>query len=335
MIGIGKNLLYNGKRLIEIQQLLFHQDAQQLGNRHRGMGVIQLDGIGFREMGKIMSPAIAVLPHQGVKRSGHKEILLLQAQAAALVGVVIGVQHVRDGLGHVAVGKALAVFLAVEMCQIHFVHGLRLPQAQGINGFSAPADDRHIIGNSPDSLIFKMDLDALVLPTDAPRIAKAQPVIRDFTLKPIFKVLFEKAIAVADAKAVQRQIQRSRTVQETRCQPAQTAVAQRVVLNFLQRMQGKTVVFAEFICLLEQPQIQQVAEYQATHQKFGGQIAGDAFGLFLSPNGLQFAHGGFTDRGIQFFCCGCFRCFTEISRQNLGNSGLKRCHWKHSFHNAA
>ena len=159
----------------------------------------------------------------------------------------------------------------------------RLPQAQRIDALAAISNDGHVIGHRPHCLVAKLNAHTLVFPAHTPRVAPRKPIVRFLLLASIREVLLKKAVTVADAIPIQRDILRGSAVQEAGGETAQTAVAQRIVFHFLKNVRVDAIVAQKRFRLLEQAEIQEVAVNQAADKKFGGKIAGDFAGNRLLP----------------------------------------------------
>ena len=95
MVGVGHAVGDDVPRLVPVQARVVHQDAHQLGNHQRGVGIVDLDDVLLVE---VLQGAVVldVLAGDGLHGSGDEEILLLQAQGLALVVVVLGIEHLAD-----------------------------------------------------------------------------------------------------------------------------------------------------------------------------------------------------------------------------------------------
>ena len=88
-----------------------------------------------------------VLAGDGLHGGGHEEILLLQPQGLALVVVVLGVEHLGDGLGHGPLLGGLEVLALGEELHVHGLGAAGVPQAQGVDMVGVVAGDLHVAGH--------------------------------------------------------------------------------------------------------------------------------------------------------------------------------------------
>ena len=267
VVGVGKGIVGNlycvGKR----DARLFDQQAQQLGNGHCGVGIVELYRVCVGKMGEIPAMGRAVSTHHVLQRRAGEEILLLEAQALACVGVVVGVQHTADIFGGVPLAHGGGIFLGVEQIEIECLERLGLPQTQCIDGFHSVADDRRVVRHGAHGLPAELHSDGILLPANAPWISKALPVIGGLFLEAILKILPEQAVLVPDAVAVQRHALRGGGIQKARGQAAQAAVAQRRVLDLFKHVRIHTRVQQHLLHLAQAAHVQQIGVNEASHKK--------------------------------------------------------------------
>ncbi len=272
MVGVGEHLLGDLKRLVKLHALVVDEQAQQLGDGDHGVGVVELDGVAVRKLGKVV-PIHRLIPAQNVLEGcAGKEILLLEAQNFARFGVVVGVEHPRDVLRLVFLAQRFFVFLCVEQAEIERLHRLGLPQAQGVHAALAVAHHGHVVGHRVHRLVAEFHRHGVGLAAQAPRVALPLPVVGGFPLLAVHDRLFEQAVLVADAVTVERQVVGGRRIEVAGRQPPQSAVAQRRVLDLLQAGQIDPLVGQNGAHLVQHPHVVQIAEHQPPHQKFSGQI---------------------------------------------------------------
>ena len=91
-------------------------------------------------------------------------------------------------------------------------------------------------------------------------------------MEAVIDLLFEQAVTVADAVAVQRQFQRGGGIQIARGQAAKAAVAERGVLYLFQIGEGYALGPHHLVDLFRQAEAEQVIEDRAAHQKLRGKV---------------------------------------------------------------
>ncbi len=151
VVGVAERAGGDLPGLIPFQRVVVDQQAHQLGDRDRRMGVVQLDR---RLVGQRADVAVlADMAADQILQAGRgEEILLPQPQLLPGRRVVAGIQHLADGVGAAAIGQRADMVAAVERIQAQRVRRARRPQAQRIDVLAAPADDRRVIGDRLDGL---------------------------------------------------------------------------------------------------------------------------------------------------------------------------------------
>ena len=96
VIGIGQGPLGDIPGLVPAETLLVEQDPHQLRHRHRGMGVVELDGGLVGQRCQIAVEA-AEAPHEIGQRAGDQEIFLDEAQSLTHGGRIVGIEHAGQG----------------------------------------------------------------------------------------------------------------------------------------------------------------------------------------------------------------------------------------------
>ena len=89
-------------------------------------------------------------PYHILKRTGDKEILLGQPELLAGGGLIIGIEHLGDGLGDDLLLDRAIVVAPVEGLKIEGFRGLRFPEAKEIDHRSIVSRYGGIIGNALD-----------------------------------------------------------------------------------------------------------------------------------------------------------------------------------------
>ena len=248
---------------------------------------------------------VALVDAQDVLQGGRgDDILLLDAQALALVVGVVGIEHPGDVLGPVLGVQGPGVILGVEGVEIQLIHRLALPQAQGADIVGAVADDGHVVGHGQHGLVGKFDGDGVVVAAVAPGIAVVGPVVGQLPLGAgLVEALLEQAELVAQAVAAQGQVAGHGAVQEAGRQAAQAAVAQGGVLDLLHAGQIHALLGEGVPQLLEDAEVVEVGIDHAAHQILGGEIVGLAvFGAeiaVLHPAVVDLHHHSLTQGVMQ------------------------------------
>ena len=271
--------------------MLVHQDAHQLGDGHRRMGVVDVDGHLVREDGPLGAVDGQEVAHDVLHGGGGEEVLLLQAQLLALPGVVVGIEHLGDDLGQLALLHGLDVLAAVEGGHVDALGRACGPDAQHVDHAGIVAHGGDVVGNGlHDHGIHRAEAQATVLlillhaaaevhldhlcgARNLPDVAAVQPVVRHLDLIAVHQLLAEQAVLVADGAAHGRQLQGGQRVQEAGRQAAQTAVAQaRLRLALGDHGSVDDQLFKRLGVVLLVHQIDHVGKQRTSHQELRAEI---------------------------------------------------------------
>ena len=282
------------------------------------MGVVDLHGDLFgQEIEPGAEAALEVL--DGVLQSGAgEEVMLDQAQALALGMVVLGIEHLADDVGQIALQR-LVVIAAGEGAEVQSLPGAAgAPHAQGVDGVAVVAGDGHIIRHGQHLMgvahlkigatvhlvgfhaAAEMHLHGVVGGGHFPGVAVFQPVIGHFHLLAVHDALAEQAILIADGAAHGGHIQGGQAVHETGRQTAQAAVAQAGLRLLTEDAAPADAQLQQgFAHVVHAAQVDGVAVQAAARQKFHGQIiqALAHVGLVLFAGGHPLLHDLIADGG--------------------------------------
>ena len=283
MVGVGAGVGDNLHRLLKADALL-PQQADQLGDDHAGMGVVDLDGGVVGQVSEVAAP-LAALGQNQLGAGRHHQVLLVDAQqAAGLVGVV-RVEKEGQALFHIALVKLDAVV------DDALVHRVQIKQVQRV-GAPLIAGDRQAVQPGIHLPAGQRDREGDV--GGFRPAAGGEPGVGQLPLYPLGQILAEQAEVVAQADAVAGQIEGGQRVQEAGGQPAQTAVAQRGLrLHLLDAGQVLARLLQDLSHIVVEAQIDQVVGEQLADEELGRDIvelfAGHrpAAGLALPADQLQ------------------------------------------------
>ena len=245
VVGEGDGLLGDPVGEVKVDALLVHEQTHELGAAHGGVRVVGVDADVLAEVLPV-GPELALVGAQDRLQAGRDEqVLLLEAQHAAVLAGVVGVEDRGDGLDVGAELVGAGVVAGVEGVEVEVLGvGLRRPQAQLVHDLAAVADDGHVIGNGADNLsalLREPELAVLLVADDLPAKAHEhgaavlaglpgeparEPVVGALDLAAALDVLAEEAVAVAHAVAVAGHALVGHGVEEARGEAPQAAVAQ-------------------------------------------------------------------------------------------------------------
>ncbi len=107
-------------------------------------------------------------------------------------------------------------------------------------------------------MVRKFNGNGFVVPALAPWVAVFKPVVRLLHLEPVNKSLLEQAEFISQPVAFKRYAQRGRAVQIARGKPAQSAIAERRIVNFLHCGNVRSPFAEECAHFVQYPQVVQV-----------------------------------------------------------------------------
>ncbi len=291
VVGIGTCLRGDLPGLLPGEFELIQQDPHQFRNGHRRMGIVELEG---HLLIKVMDVIVFahIFGHCFLDGGRDEEVLLLQAQFLTCIMIVVGIEHFHNIPGQVLLLYRLQVVPLVKRVKLEAIHRLCVPDPQGVHDPVAIPYNGKIKRNGLHRLVALLDKIVLPIlpetyihiaaklhnlgilrPAQFEGIALCQPVIRYLYLITVPDLLFEHAVAVADATAVCRISQRSQGIQETCCQTAKAAIAQgcirllvlhqvKVKPHLLQGLPGRTISL----------HIDQAVAQGPAHKEFHGHI---------------------------------------------------------------
>ena len=160
MIGIGNGLLRNLPCLVPTEPLFIDENAHELCDTERRMGIVDVDGDIIREFLEIAA-SLDIMAYDALHAGGHHEIFLDQAGLLALVRTVFRVERARDVFHKLTVDCLLTNLLLAKSAVVTKVtFDLRVPKAERVDCFVMITDNRHIVRNAHnDERIFMDELE--------------------------------------------------------------------------------------------------------------------------------------------------------------------------------
>ena len=106
------------------------------------------------------------------------------------------------------------------------------------------------------------------------------PIVGDFFLESVLELLAEQTVLIADAVTVQRDTDRSTRIHIAGGEPAQAAVAESRVFDFLEKGDVYTLFFEDLRYFLQYAEFQQIIIKYSADQKLYGKIRRATIRLF-------------------------------------------------------
>ena len=318
MVGVGHAVFCDLPRLSPAHARIVHENAHQLRDGQRGVGIVYLNDIFLVEVPQ-GAVHLQMLAGNGLDGGRNKEILLLQAQGFALVMVILRIQDLADGIGHGALLTGLEVLSPAEKLHIHRFGASGLPEPEGVHMVGVIAGDLHVAGYRQHTGIVLVDyhqLPAVPLGADSaakmhllrllraghkPCAAHILPVIRQLHLLALHDLLLENTQLIADGVARGRNFQSGHAVQIAGGQTAQTTVAEtgvRLLFKEVRRLEAK--LLHRLSQLLHKAKVIGIFQQTAAHEKLQGQVmylSALAFVRILPGSDISLGHHVPQDHG--------------------------------------
>ena len=151
------------------------QDAHQLGDGDRGMGVVELDRDLVGE-GLDRAELLDVAADQVLQRGRDEEVFLAEPELLTGRRRIRRIKDAGNGLRPGQVGQGADMVAAVELVEADRIDGAGAPQAERIHPRAAPADDRRVVGDGENLLVRRASAEAS---------AVRMPVLSTLPPKPI------------------------------------------------------------------------------------------------------------------------------------------------------
>ncbi len=206
------------------------------------MGVIELNRPVLREIRHGDLALLQVAQHV-LKRAAHKEVLLLEAQAAAFIGAVVGIENFGEGFGANLFLNSAVVVADVEGVEVKGFGGCGTPKPEPIAGVDLVAQHRDVVRNADGVLggnpagavaavligvalgaAAKAHKHRLIRVGELPGPTAFEPLIGDLHLPAVANQLIENSKLVADAVANRWHFQAGQRFHVASGQASQTAI---------------------------------------------------------------------------------------------------------------
>ena len=291
VVRVGEGPRDDRPCLLPGQSVDIVKESLEFDDGDGGMGVVELDrGL----LGEIV-PILIAPPEASddvLERAGDEEILLDEAEFLAALGVVIGIEHLGNGLARVLVVHRLVVAAAVEGLEVEILRRLGGPEPQEVHGrrpvtrngnvvgnadeFLRPCPLRHVVADRIEDILdhsVEFDLGGVLGADDLPGGAVFHPVVGKLHLVAVAELLPEETVLVMDAVSDRRQVKRRQRVEEAGRQTAQATVAEAHVVFLLAEFVD---VEAEFPDRLAHVQVDigalEAVDVEAPHQELQGEV---------------------------------------------------------------
>ena len=262
VVGVSAGVGYDLDGFVKLDTL-FAQQADQFGDNHAGVGIVNLDG---GVIGQVMVVAAAggAFGQNQLGTGADHQVLLVDAQHAACFVGIVRVQEQGQVFGN-------GGFIELDAVMHNaFINGVQVKQVQGVGAALVAGHGQFV---QPGSVRFACQGDGVGdIGLFRPGMF-VQPGVRQFVLQAVGKALVEQAKVVTQADAVARQVQRCQRIQEAGSQTAQTAVAKaRLRLDFLDVGKALACGSKGIAHIIIQAEVDEVVGKQFADQKFSRDI---------------------------------------------------------------
>ena len=214
VVRVGTGLCDDLDGLVKVDALL-PQQADQLGDNHAGVGVVDLDG-GVVGQIVVITAAGGALGQNQLGPGGNHQVLLVDAQTASGLIGVIGIQEKRQVFVDVGLVERDAVV------DDALINGVEIEQIQRVRA-ALVARDGQLVQTGAVGLAGQLDgIDRIRF--FRPGVG-GQPRVGQLVLDAVLEGLAEQTEVIPQADTVAGQVQRGEGVKETGGQTAQPAVA--------------------------------------------------------------------------------------------------------------
>ena len=306
VVGVAEGAGDDGPGVVPLEALVVEEDAHELGDGEGGMGVVELDGDLVGEGVDFVAVGLEAADDV-VQGAGDEEVLLLEAQFAALLDVVVGIEDFGDVLGERLGLVGLHVVAVVEEGEVEILGGLGLPQAQVVDGAVAEAGDGVVVGDAEDGFVVgpageeaavdllhedaaaEVDLEARLGALDLPGVAEAEPVVGFLDLVAVLDGLAEDAVVVADAVAVAGELEGGEGIEEAGGEAAEAAVAEAgVAFEVAQDVPGEAEVGHGLLDAFIHLEVDDIVAHGAADEVLHGEVVGAlGAGLVVGDGGAD------------------------------------------------
>ena len=264
MVGVAAHLSDDGDRLVEADAALPEQ-AHELGNHHRGVGVVNLDGGVVRKVVEVAAAVHTLIEHE-LRGVAHHEVLLIDAEDATTLVGVVGIEEEREVLGDLTLVKLNAV------ADDALVDRVDVEETQA-PALAPVARDIDVIEGGRDVEAAERDRVVALRATHPALLTPLEPVVGGLVLLPLVEALAEESAVVGEADAVRGETERGAGVDEAGGEPAEATVAERrLVLELLER--GEVLAGSRELVpdLVVQAQVDEVVAEQLADEELGGDV---------------------------------------------------------------
>ena len=292
VVRIAEGLPRDLPGLVPAHVMDIHEQAHQLGDADRRVGVVELDGVFLVEPVQVRVP-LAIDADHVLQGAGDEEELLHQPELTAGERLVVGIEDFGQVLRADLVVDGAVVIADVERAKIEGSRRFRPEEAEHDDRRGGEAGDHRVVGDAADPA-FRNPEDAITAGVveaafgmaaerdvvgdlrtrHLPGIPLAQPLIRHLLLPPVADFLREDAEFITDAVADGRDVEGGQRIEVAGSEAAEAAVSQpRLLFLVDQRLKVEAELPHRLPDGLVEAKIDQVVFQMGAEEKFRREVA--------------------------------------------------------------
>ena len=236
-----------------------------------------------------------------------EEVLLRKSQAFSDLWLVVGVEHLAQGLGEGLLRHRPVVVADVKILEVERFDRLGFPQAQRVASVDPVTQDGRVVGHAlhlvslypanrvtplrvgvPLAVAAELDVERDLRPHELPGVSTLEPLVGDLHLPAVLDRLIEDAELISDTVTNGRHLESRQRIEEAGGEPSKAAVPEAGLL-FVRHQFFE--IHTERMCrgthLRLDPEIHEVVTELRPHQKLSRQVTGD---LDVALEALRGAH---------------------------------------------
>src|SRR5215472_9507390 len=302
VVGVGQGFSCKIPGLIPAEVRVVQQNTHQFSDRHRRMGIIELNR---GPVGQLFP--IRVMPqeasHQVSQRARHQKILLQEAEFLSRGGGIVRIQNARQRFCFEGPTQRAHKIAGTKLLKIEIIGSSRGPEAQSVDRLSSVThdwaieryseQDRRTIWDHFKTSVshletaVQLDFDFLMRASNFPWVTVAHPVVRIFLLPAVHKRLSKHAVLVSQTVASCRKLHGSHRVEEAGSESAKTSVAKAGVRFLLDQFKPvDTFLFDHTLDYRIKQKVCDVIGQRTPKKKFHGEVV-NAFSILLLVRDLR------------------------------------------------
>ena len=155
----------------------------------------------------------------------------------------------------------------IKLEEVKVIKSFCFPKTKCVDVVCTIADNSHIIRNSFNNLVSKLNNNSILISSYAPWVAEALPIVSSFYLETVFNALLEKTVLITDSIAIERYILSCSRIKEASCESAETAVTESSVIDFLEYIDINALVSEKLLNLVKNAHSIKVIIHHSSHKE--------------------------------------------------------------------